>query len=423
MDETFDPSSEEAQIYLKGYCDDLFAQDFAEFDEDDYVCPINQFDEWLKNETSVDSTDPLFMMCGSPDGLPVASDKFNDCLSAWALRNQNFDIISRDGVVKIMRIPFRNKAVFTDRMEVLQEQADAINEWLETSNEKAPEVVNNAYFTGLTFHWHDTNSSIQRSAYGAALIALALSAFVILFSSYSVVLTLFSTATILFILVSVTSFLVAFGWTLGFLESICFSILIGISVDFVIHFNHAYVHYRGVVSREKRTRYAMITMGPSILATAGTTFFSAIVMLFCTITFFNKFALVLFFTVVMATFASFVFFITLTNCFGPTNPTYLVEKFLSIIFCKDHEPLVEGKIEDEDAFESKSPRKKSSSKPKRSKEEKDEIKLLEKKLWKSERAIIKAQIEDDHQTLKNMEKKRLKYQTALVKLMSVKEQV
>merc|ERR1712124_143023 len=111
-------------------------------------------------------------------------------------------------------------------------------------------------------------------------------------------------------------------------------------------------------------KYAMVTMGPSILATAGTTFFSAIVMLFCTITFFNKFALVLFFTVVMATFASFVFFITLTNCFGPTNPTYLVEKFLSIIFCKDHEPLVEGKVEEEDAFESKSPRKKkSSSKP------------------------------------------------------------
>merc|ERR1739836_372341 len=82
--------------------------------------------------------------------------------------------------------------------------------------------------------------------------------------------------------------------------------------------------------REERTKYAMVTMGPSILATAGTTFFSAIVMLFCTITFFNKFAMVLFFTIIMATVASFVVFITLTNCFGPTNPTYLVDKCLSI---------------------------------------------------------------------------------------------
>merc|ERR1712086_1172051 len=110
----------------------------------------------------------------------------------------------------------------------------------------------------------------------------------------------------------------------------CFSILIGVSVDFVIHFTHAYVHHKGNKPREERTKYAIITMGPSILATAYTTFFSAIVMLFCTITFFRKFALVLFFTVVMATVASFVVFITLTNCFGPSNPTYLVDKCFGI---------------------------------------------------------------------------------------------
>merc|ERR1712085_215751 len=63
------------------------------------------------------------------------------------------------------------------------------------------------------------------------------------------------------------------------LESVCFSILIGVSVDFVIHFNHAYVHYKGEVPRTERSKYAMVTMGPSILSTAGTTFFSAIVML------------------------------------------------------------------------------------------------------------------------------------------------
>merc|ERR1711937_784049 len=124
--------------------------------------------------------------------------------------------------------------------------------------------------------------------------------------------------------------LVAFGWTLGFLESICFSFLIGISADFVIHFTHAYVHHKGDLPREERTRYAMTNMGPSILTTAGTTFFSAIVMIFCVITFFNKFAQVLFFTIVFATLASFIVFITLTNCFGPTNPTYLVDKCLGM---------------------------------------------------------------------------------------------
>jgi len=337
LDETFDPSSEEAQLYLRDFCDNLYEEDFAYLPDDTYVCPMNKFDQWLKGQTLKGETmpellDPAFTdVCGSPNGLPVPSDKFHDCISTWALKYQDFDILSRDGIAKYMRVSFRNKGVFTDSYDILQEQWDAINDYLNASNEIAPEGVNKAYFTGLTFHWHDTNGSIFQTAYGAAGIALAASAMIILFSSHSVVLTIFSTLTILYILVSVTAILVGLGWTLGFLESVCFSILIGVSVDFVIHFNHAYVHYKGDVPRKDRSKYAMVTMGPSILATAGTTFFSAIVMLFCTITFFNKFALVLFFTIIMATIASFVVFMTLTNCFGPTNPTYMVDKCLSLV--------------------------------------------------------------------------------------------
>jgi len=68
--------------------------------------------------------------------------------------------------------------------------------------------------------------------------------------------------------------------------------------------------------------------------------------------------------------------------------------------------------EEEVAFESKSPRKMPS------KAKKDQIKLLEKKLWKSEKSIIKAQVESDLKTLMQMESKRLKYQIALVTLLS-----
>lgn len=243
---------------------------------------------------------------------------------------ENFDIISRDGIVKYMRVPFRNPAIFTDPYDILEGERESIQDYMTKANEEAPKGIDKAFMSGVTFHWHDTNKSIQATAYSSAGISLAASAAIILFSSHSVVLTIFSTATILYILVSVTSVLVAFGWTLGFLESICFSILIGISADFVIHFTHAYVHHKGDLPREERTRYAMTTMGPSILTTAGTTFFSAIVMIFCVITFFNKFAQVLFFTIVFATLASFIVFITLTNCFGPTNPTYLVDKCLGV---------------------------------------------------------------------------------------------
>jgi|Transcript_26915 predicted RND superfamily exporter protein len=77
--------------------------------------------------------------------------------------------------------------------------------------------------------------------------------------------------------------LVASGWTLGFLESICFAIAIGISCDFVIHFAHAYGSLDGDENRSERTKYSLIRMGPSILAAAFTTACSATVMIFTTI--------------------------------------------------------------------------------------------------------------------------------------------
>lgn len=67
-------------------------------------------------------------------------------------------------------------------------------------------------------------------------------------------------------------------------------------------------------------------MGPSILAAAFTTICAAIVMLFTVITFFTKFAQILFYTILMATAGSFIVFLTLTDIFGPSNPTALVDK-------------------------------------------------------------------------------------------------
>merc|ERR1712110_59083 len=144
----------------------------------------------------------------------------------------------------------------------------------------------------------------------------------------SFVLTIFALITISYVLFSTTAMLVASGWTLGFLESICFAILIGISCDFVLHFCHAYAHLPGSVSRETRTKYALIRMGPSILAAAFTTIASAAIMLFTVVSFFQQFATILFFTIIQATVGSFVVFTAFADCIGPSNPTALFDKYV-----------------------------------------------------------------------------------------------
>jgi hypothetical protein len=93
----------------------------------------------------------------------------------------------------------------------------------------------------------------------------------------------------------------------------------------VIHFSHAYSSLPGERSRHERSKFAVIQMGPSILAGAFTTIAAATVMIFTVISFFRKFAQILFYTVIMATLGAFIVFITLSDTFGPSRPTVLVD--------------------------------------------------------------------------------------------------
>ncbi len=59
-------------------------------------------------------------------------------------------------------------------------------------------------------------------------------------------------------------------------ESILFGVLIGVGVDFVLHFAHAYTSQRGIVSKEERTLHALLHMGPSVIGSAFTTMSTAL---------------------------------------------------------------------------------------------------------------------------------------------------
>lgn len=79
--------------------------------------------------------------------------------------------------------------------------------------------------------------------------------------------------------------------------------------------------YSGSVDRKYRAQFALTHMGPSILAAAFTTFAAALVMLFTEITFFQKFAVILFMTILHSVLGCFVVFLVLCDCFGPAEPT------------------------------------------------------------------------------------------------------
>ncbi|CAJ1969356.1 unnamed protein product [Cylindrotheca closterium] len=326
LDNTFDAAPEASQRFLESFCPEAFAEEFLAPASVDYECPINRFAAWLQTESAKESPDAGYASkCGGASGIPVPEANFDACLMEWAAQNEEDTVLSVDNKVRIIMMEFAIRIRFDSPFDDLENEYNTIDGWMTAKSATAPETANKVIFSSQTFWWFDTNRQMLTTATGSASIALATAAIVIFLSSYSFSLTFFATFTIGYVLTSVTSTLVALGWTLGFLESICFAILIGVSVDFVIHFCHAYSHAHGDVDRHERTQQALIRMGPSILAAGVTTIAAAIIMLFTVINFFQKFALILFMTIIQATVGSFIVFLTLTDCVGPSNPTYMAD--------------------------------------------------------------------------------------------------
>ena len=76
---------------------------------------------------------------------------------------------------------------------------------MEGEREAAPAGVGAAYHSSEDFHWYDTNSQLQKSAYQSALIALCVSAAVVLLSSRSLRMTALALVSIAFVLVAVAA--------------------------------------------------------------------------------------------------------------------------------------------------------------------------------------------------------------------------
>ena len=81
------------------------------------------------------------------------------------------------------------------------------------------------------------------------------------------------------------------GRNLGFMESICVTVVVGLAVDYVVHYGISFVEHFGA-ENEKGTRLnavheavtgALTDLGVSVIGGATSTFGAALFLLFCVI--------------------------------------------------------------------------------------------------------------------------------------------
>merc|ERR1719382_2167059 len=82
------------------------------------------------------------------------------------------------------------------------------------------------------------------------------------------------------------------GWKFGVSESVAIVIIIGFSIDYVVHLANAYLESSSH-SREERLSFAMLTMGISVVSGAVTTFGAGFFLTFPAFVIFRKMGIVM----------------------------------------------------------------------------------------------------------------------------------
>lgn len=216
LDDTFDPSATDSQTYMLGFCDRLFNTDIAQPTSTDYLCPINEFDVWLKDQSnSANKADAYVDNCNNADSIPMSEGDFDKCIIAFSELNNNKNILEKNGKVKIIRLRVTNGVNWSAPFAEMDEFWNRFENFLNDERENAPSTSNKFFHTAAAYWWYDTNISMLQTAIGACIIAVIFSTIIVLISSRSVTLTIFSAICITYVLAATTSSLVGLGWSLG----------------------------------------------------------------------------------------------------------------------------------------------------------------------------------------------------------------
>ncbi|XP_074662875.1 protein dispatched homolog 1-like [Tubulanus polymorphus] len=167
-----------------------------------------------------------------------------------------------------------------------------------------------------TWHWLKVQKSLASSAINGIIIGICIAYPILLLATKNLFVAGFAVLNICFIAVSVVGVIPMAGWKLGVLESLNLVLVVGLSVDYVVHLAEGYS--RSVRSdRLGRVHEMLDQVGISIISGACTTLGASLFMFFAVILFFTQFGIFLFCTIGFSIFYSLLFFTAVLCTLGP----------------------------------------------------------------------------------------------------------
>ncbi|XP_062590695.1 protein dispatched homolog 1-like isoform X2 [Saccostrea cucullata] len=204
-------------------------------------------------------------------------------------------------------------------------------------NEKAkmpPSLKNGFQCTRNTWHMIRVQEVLSESAYFGILIGLSVALPVLVLTTMNFIIGFLAWVVIALVTVCVLGSIPLLGWKLGVLESLNLCMVVGLAVDYVVHLAEAY-NVSSSVTRQDKTRNMLEKMGLSVLSGALTTFGASVFMLGAHIKFVYEFGIFVMITVCTSLFFSLFGFTSFLLIFGPEGNTGSVTALFKKIFrCK-----------------------------------------------------------------------------------------
>ena len=141
------------------------------------------------------------------------------------------------------------------------------------------------------------------------------------------IISLLATLTIGLITCCVVGVIPMAGWKLGVLESLNLTLVVGLSVDYVVHLAQAYVT-ASETKRLARVQSTLNHVGISVLSGACSTLGASVFMFGAKILFFFQFGIFIFSTVGFSFIFSLIFFIAVLGLVGPEGTMGSLEPWM-----------------------------------------------------------------------------------------------
>uniref|UniRef100_A0A7S1UJZ5 SSD domain-containing protein n=1 Tax=Phaeomonas parva TaxID=124430 RepID=A0A7S1UJZ5_9STRA len=320
----------ESQEWVDNFCESLVNDTISQVNdydtlEWDFTCYMQHFRQWMFTDCA-STTDgdwagsvlyPERTTCCGHTAFPFSENDFNACITEWALGRGDSDYdtglwfdTDGSGDIKVIVI----KGLATTKYSDVYNIGDAFykdgKDFLDgkTSSAPAGSGLDNGFFSSELW-FYSLQDAITEGAYQSAGLSIILALAVILMLSQRAVASTLAATTILLIVLSVTGIIVKEGWTLGVIESVVFSLAVGLSCDFAAHLSHAFVHgaylqselsffsLRGVQgllgAAQKRATRAITELGVTVLMGGLTTLITGCWLLLARVYFYQQFGLFL----------------------------------------------------------------------------------------------------------------------------------